>query len=552
MPAGQYLLPENPHLFLAAPPTTTTGELFGPPAYNFYDRPDGARVPTLGTPALAGALAQSGYENITHKDLRFVNARDYLGELSAADALLVTAITVNSGPAIELARVYKKLNPNGVAIMGGPHATALPEQMLEQGIDIVVRREGDGIAKLIKELQVSGTPEAIPGVSYRDGHGISETPDAAFLSCLRPDDPPLGPGVRGKERVELLRRMRQLPETLPHPIYPTEVQEKATVNMVTTSRGCPHDCDFCGVTNFYGGKYRRVSNGWVTDELGRIKQLNDERVRTGERPKSTFMADDDFYDGTPIQKAQVMDLLEQATAEGLIPPMSLTQLRVDAAEDSKFLSALEESNIGGVCLGIESVNDAALAGANKGQDSKRIEACVRLYRKAGLWIHGMFILGLDGDTRDTIRETVKWAKSNVHSAQFFAPVPLPGTRLTAEMESDDRVISKEYSLYDGSHVLIEPENLTPSDLQAEIRRAHRSFYAARRLGPLSLITWDALKPNYSHRNLGHKYMIDAALRLAELFGRGGQSWDKVTNWYDQRLEEFKPGELIRLPKESIA
>ena len=70
-----------------------------------------------------------------------------------SNALLITAITVNSGPAKRIIEEYRARNPKGVVIMGGPHATALPGEMLQNGVDLVVGHEGEVIGDLVRELQ---------------------------------------------------------------------------------------------------------------------------------------------------------------------------------------------------------------------------------------------------------------------------------------------------------------------------------------------------------------------------------------------------------------
>ena len=260
-----------------------------------------------------------------------------------------------------------------------------------------------------------------------------------------------------------------------------------------------------------------------------------------------FIDDDNFYAGNESQRRQALDLLDEATEDELIPPGSLIQLRVDAARDEKLLSALSRSNIGGVCLGIESMNDAALASVKKHTTSESTEACVQAYRKAGMWIHGMFILGIDGDTKTTVRQTVDWAKHHVHSAQFFAPVPLPGTKMTAKMEQSGRVLSREYSLYDGSHVVIDPENMSPAELQAEVDVRTPRILCCPAFWPVSYarrIKERPQRPQQFEVTIKTRPWIERSDELLPF----GQARSEATNWYNEQLKTYQPGQLISFPK----
>jgi radical SAM superfamily enzyme YgiQ (UPF0313 family) len=523
-------LSSNPNLVLIAPPTTITGRYGDPAAYNFYDRRRlNPSCPPLGIPPIHAVLNNTGFGNIYSADLRFNRGGKLTEEdserLKNADALLLTAITLNSGPALGLAEVYKRLNPQGTVIMGGPHATALSEEVLENGVDYVVRGEGDQtIVELINRLIESGDAEGILGVSYRNGDGIIHNKPRPFLT-----------------EEELA--------SLPHSIVPEGVIYKHTSHSMNSSRGCPYGCDFCGVSEFFGRSYRRISNDWSIAELKRIRERNQLYEKNGGKPKGIFFADDNFFAGGTPQREVVKDFLREATEEDLIPPGSFIQVRADVAEDDVFLALLSRSNIERVCIGIESVNDEALRNIHKRTTREKIERNIGEFRRAGLWVHGMFILGLDGDTKDTIRNTVAWAKQHVHSAQFFAPGPLPGTALTKDMEDAERILTKEYSLYDGSTVLIMPLGLSPYELQVEIERAHREFYSLWRAGRLI----KADERIYGRaRNAARMVVYDRKLRLAELVGMGGLRNDEVKRLYIEQLKRIsqkgrESGELIAFP-----
>ena len=91
----------------------------------------------------------------------------------------------------------------------------------------------------------------------------------------------------------------------------------------------------------------------------------------------------------------------------------------------------------------------------------------------------MMIFGLDGDTKEVYKETLSWMNNNLNSMQLFPIVPGKGTRFHKRMEEEKRILSNDWSLYDGHHVLIRPKNFTPYELQNKIIEAYKNFYSVK-------------------------------------------------------------------------
>ncbi|MBI5286212.1 MAG: hypothetical protein HY878_01305, partial [Deltaproteobacteria bacterium] len=107
-----------------------------------------------------------------------------------------------------------------------------------------------------------------------------------------------------------------------------------------------------------------------------------------------------------------------------------------------------------------------------------IKGCIEKLHAHGIRIHGMFVLGSDEDTVDTIHKTVEFAKKqDLESIQFMILTPLPGTRFFHEMEAQDRLISRDWSLYDAHHVVFEPKGMSSYELQLETLNATARFYS---------------------------------------------------------------------------
>jgi radical SAM superfamily enzyme YgiQ (UPF0313 family) len=131
-----------------------------------------------------------------------------------------------------------------------------------------------------------------------------------------------------------------------------------------------------------------------------------------------------------------------------------------------------------VYVGFESINQETLELFNKRSSREKNEEAIRRFHQAGLSIHGMFVLGSDADTLETVRDTVAFAKRmRIGTAQFFALTTLPGTPMTARYVEDGKVLSRKWHLYDAHHVVIQPAQMTPRLLQEELLRSHQDFYS---------------------------------------------------------------------------
>ncbi len=422
-------------------PPTSFGKVNGEKIIDVYA---GFRLPPRACPLLHAILLKQGYDDVKTIDPTYslVSGKltdEDLKRIYSSKYLFVSAITRTINQTKELAMQYKKENTSGTVIVGGTHATFLPEECLEWA-DVVVRNEGDKtIVELINNLEKDNSLEGIKGISYKkDGKIVHEEARESLTEEELSD--------------------------LPLPFLEEHIKKGANVLTISTSRGCPFSCNFCTVTIVYGSKYRRKSNEAIICELQAIQQ---------EPQKTVFFVDDNFA-GKPVA---TKELLRQMIALGFNKKKYLAQLSVHAAFDPELLGLLKEAGVHTVFIGIESINNDTLKALNKKSTAEKNKQAIQLFRQAGIWVHAMMMIGGDGDTHETINQTVVWAKENCDSVQFFTPIPLPGTKFSEDMKKQERIISKDYYLYDAQHVLIKPKNFTPEELQKTIMEMYKTFYS---------------------------------------------------------------------------
>ena len=396
--------------------------------------------------------------------------------MNDADLIGISSITSTAPRAFQLANKFSSM---GIpVVMGGPHATFLPEESLIYA-DYVVRGEGEEtIIELIEHLE-SGIPlHDIKGLSYRKGDAYVHNPDRPFIQDL--DSAPI-------PDFDLVHNWR----------------EKTSIPILT-SRGCPFGCRFCVVIQMFGRKYRFKSIDRVIEE---IREVDSKRSHF-------FFVDDNFAAYRERTKA----LLKRMIAEKIHIEWS-AQIRADAARDTELVNLMAQAGCFMVYVGFESINPRTLYLYNKKQTVDDIVECIKNLKNASINIHGMFVLGGDADDIKTIRSTQKFAKRlDIDSIQFMMLTPIPGTPLFEELEQQGRIIHTDWAKYDGHHAVFEPRLMTAFELHTETIKAMAKFYS-----------WGKILKNLLHRDLFYCFVT--------LYGK--KSIKKVKTPGKEYLRELK-------------
>jgi radical SAM superfamily enzyme YgiQ (UPF0313 family) len=410
-----------------------------PPGHHVYDR---ALLPRLGLPLMGAMLAERGHDVRCYCEvLAPIDVEDCL----RADLIGISSTTSTQPYAYAMAAEFEQA---GVpVVLGGPHVTFLPGEALDHG-RFVVRGEGERtICELVDTLEADRPLGTIRGLSWRGDDG------AVRHNPARP---------RGSQRDF---------EDLPIPdLTLLAGHERMRVKPLMTQWGCPFDCDFCSVTAMFSRsvRYRR------TDQvLAELVGLDAERV---------FFHDDIFV----ANKHRTRDLLRAMIAQDVTPGW-VAQVR--AAEtvfsskarrepDRDFLALMRDSGCQMVMVGFESVSDESLARLNKRQQVRDIVESVDLFHEYGIRIHGLFMAGIDTDTAEQADRTARFAKRHgIDTIQIMIETPLPGTHLYRRAEADGRIVTADWSLFDGHHAVMRPANAHPYDVQLRTLRAMRRFYS---------------------------------------------------------------------------
>jgi radical SAM superfamily enzyme YgiQ (UPF0313 family) len=397
-------------------------------------------MPRLGSLVLGAILKKAGHDvTVFVEDIRPPRMEDLL----AADVVAISALTPTAPRAYELA---KKLREQGTTtVLGGPHVTFMVDEALAY-TDYVVRGEAEnGIVALVEAVTSGSGLEDVPGLSYRRDGEVHHNPPAEPVEVLDDLPDPDFSLLQGGIPVTALGRVT--------PLY--------------TSRGCPHDCSFCSVTKMFGRQYRFRSTARVLAELQGMDL----------RRRSIFFCDDHLA----AKKSRLHELLEGILSRGLRFPW-VAQVRADLARDERLVSLMRRAGCRTLYVGLESVNPSTLEEYNKGQSLSEIESCIAILHKHGIRIYGMFVIGADADTRQTVGATLDFAiKNRIDSAQFTVLTPFPGTDCYADLERQGRILHRDWSLYDLHNAVYQPAHMTPQELQTDVSNGLRRFYSVGRI-----------------------------------------------------------------------
>ena len=390
-------------------------------------------LPRLGTILLATILRQKGYE--TRVFIEDIAKPDW----KAFRDVEVVGISTITSTANRAYRMADRLRSEGkTVIMGGPHPTFLPDEALEH-CDYVIRGEGEeSIVELLEHIEGKRPAEGIGGLSYKTPTGNAHNPSREFIKDLTEHPAP--------------------DFSLVH-----EWKAKNGVIPIATSRGCPFDCKFCSVIHMFGRKYRFKPIDRIIQEIKEVWF----------KGAFIFFVDDNFT----ADKNRTKELLKRIISDGLKIQWS-AQVRSDAAKDRELLRLMKKSGCTNVYIGFESVNQKTLELMNKKQGLEDMKSAIAGFKDFGIRIHGMFVLGMDTDDEETIKDTQRFARQmDLETVQFLILTPLPGTPVYEELKAQGRILHTDWSKYDALHAVFSPAQMTPAQLQRGVFKAMARFYS---------------------------------------------------------------------------
>ena len=410
--------------------------------------------PPLGLASLAAVLEKDGHQiEILDANALQLSEYDVVEKVDGADIIGITAMTPIINSAIQIAKGIKQNNPDCTIILGGPHATTLPEETLNNAseIDIIVKGEGEEtIVELCNTLEGDGHIEDVRGIVYRNNGVIKSTPTRPPIMNL--DSLPF-----------LAYHLLPLDKYKLHPPHGREYPVMAML----ASRGCPYNCIFCSKSVF-GSKLRCQSPERTVSEIVYLK----------ERFKVKEIA---FYDDIfTLNKKRTVQFTKELEEQNPDIPWTC-EARVNLINE-EILREMKKAGCYMIAYGIESGNQMILNNLRKKITIEQIKSAIETTHKAGIQSVGYFMLGSPGETPETIRQTIDFAKSlPLDFAQFAITIPFPGTDLyNLYLDSGNKNTKWDDFIYanlkSSSAPVFETDALSKEDLQGWNARAYKEFY----------------------------------------------------------------------------
>jgi radical SAM superfamily enzyme YgiQ (UPF0313 family) len=377
------------------------------------------RLPGLGLLKVA-ALTPPGWE------VRIVDEKvEPLDLTQTADLVGVTTMTITSRRAYEIADHFRR---RGIkVVMGGMHVSCLPEEALAHG-DSVVIGEAEGL-----------WPTAVADFERGELKRTYEHQDGLPSLDRRPP-----------VNWDLYREKYYLP-----------------VHFVETTRGCPLDCEFCAVTNAFGGRFRNRPLDEVFTELRSLRPF--EGLLT--LKNCVFFVDDNIISDRAYAREFLTRLAE-------FKFHWFGQASMNIAHDPELLKLCQRSGCVGLFIGFESLSKETLRslGHKPNHPERYLETVQRLHDH-GLGIDASFVFGFDTDDDGVFDRTIDFIlRAKVEVTYFSILTPYPGTRLFQRMAAEGRLLTTDWTLYDTSHVVYRPRPFTPNQLLEGYHRALKEAY----------------------------------------------------------------------------
>jgi len=361
------------------------------------------------------------------------------------DVVGISSTTIDIHICLQLVDLVKVHNPNCLTVLGGAHPTVCAKEILDlnSNVDAIVRGEGEITLTELLEKKNKEDFGTVKGITFKLNGKMIENP--------------------GRENIEDL-------DSLPFPAYhllPMETYKNwrklfnvfpfrkagSSYASITSSRGCPFACIFCSSRRMWGKKWRIRSPENVIEEL--------KLLRYKYNKKYIYFLDDT----STVNKDRMLKICDLIRKEGIDIAWECST-RVDLF-DKDLASTLKKSGCVNVYLGLESGVQETLDFISKGVKIEDSIRSVKIAKEAGLTVESNFMIGIPGETREKINQTIYFAKKlDIEYPSFTILTPYPGTKLYEYAERNNLLLTKDWSKYNLTASVMKVPGLTAKELKS--------------------------------------------------------------------------------------
>lgn len=441
----------------------------------------------------AGVLDKEGYElKMIDAPARCISKDECLEEIKAfnPDMVVVDMATASFNNDMDFTKRVKETLPNVKTVLVGTHVTATVSEILpkcKDYVDFIARHEYDyTLPEIAKALEGKMKLEDVLGISYCENGELKETANRPYIQNL--DELPFVSMVYKKY-------LNYKDYFYAHVNYPTI--------SIFSSRGCPSKCFYCMYSQVMFGKaYRKRSAKNLFEEI--------QYIVTNFPDVNEILIDDDNF---AVDQKNVQEFCKMMI-ENKIKLKWVVQCRVTLTYETMVL--MRKAGCRLVVVGYESGSQKVLDGMHKGITLDMSRKFNDAAKKAKMRVHGCFMVGNPNETKETMQETLDFAKSlKMDTVQFFPLMVYPGTEAYEWAKMNNYITAKSYDewvLPDGMHnCVISTPAVTSEELVQFCNHARREFYLRPKYMLMKagecLTSWDDFRRTLKAFGTFRKYLF---------------------------------------------
>lgn len=334
------------------------------------------------------------------------------------DIVLISFITPSCNRAYKIANDFK--NRGAYIVFGGYHTTFIPEEVKEHA-DTIIIGEAEVSLPMFFNDYINGSSKE-----------IYHYPDVKEIDRKRPDR-------------SILKKHKY-----------------SGVPTMIASKGCPNNCEFCAINKMSNNVPRCIE-----DVIGEIKSLR----------KRYFIFFDPNFFGNRQYAINLMNEMMKLKIKWM------GAATINSAFDEELMDLAQKSGCIGLLVGLESVNEKSLEGVNKKfADPNRYKEAISIMQKHGISVNGCFVLGFDTDTEEELLSLPNQAEYlNLNLVRYSILTPTPNSSLFKKLESEGRIITKDWSKYTQNEVVFTPENISKEKLEEIYKYVWKESYKLKNI-----------------------------------------------------------------------
>ena len=380
-----------------------------------------AYIPPLTLPVLAGLTPKGINVELCDESVDVVDFD------TDADLIGITGITSQINRGYEIADAFRKRGKK--VVMGGIHVSAMPDEAKDHADSILIGEAEDLWESIIEDFRNNRLKKEYTANAYTD-----------FKKLVIP-------------RHDLLKLER----------YRSSTGTNIPRLPIQATRGCPFNCKFCSVTKFWGPKIRTKPIENIEKELLQISSLGTNRI---------LFTDDNFIADISYTK-NLLDLLKKHDFSWIC------QVSTNIYRHKDLIVEMSKAGCSGVYMGIESFSEENLEDINKKFNKMAdYKTLFSLFNKSNIRVTASMMIGLDGDTKETLEDMVRQLMHlKVSYAQFYLLMLLPGTQLREQFIRENRIIDDNWDHQNGTLVTFQPKFFQVEELQDYYWELYQKFYS---------------------------------------------------------------------------